>query len=115
MFAKAGEKLTRRIRRMMFEAMMRQEIGWFDLKENSVGALCTKLSSEAANIQGVSGVFTSLLIQQCCVVGFWTMYWNTLEFSRYFCDFLLLSLADRLEDSSRRAFVLTFNTSFCLL
>lgn len=53
MFVRAGEKLTRRIRKMMFEAMMRQEIGWFDLKENSVGALCTRLSSEAATLQGV--------------------------------------------------------------
>lgn len=53
MFSKAGERLTKRVRSMMFESMMGQEIGWFDRKENSVGALCARLSSEAASLQGV--------------------------------------------------------------
>lgn len=42
-----------RIREDMFCAMLKQEMGWFDLKENGVGALCAKLSGEAASIQGV--------------------------------------------------------------
>ncbi|XP_022916897.2 ATP-dependent translocase ABCB1-like isoform X1 [Onthophagus taurus] len=51
----SGEKLTRRVRGVMFEAVLRQEIGWYDRKENGVGAICTKLSSDAANIQGAAG------------------------------------------------------------
>lgn len=43
---------------MMFESMMNQEMGWFDLKDNGVGALCTRLSSEAATIQGVRNVLS---------------------------------------------------------
>lgn len=50
----AGEKLTRRVRGLMFESVLRQEVAWFDRKENGVGAICAKLSTDAANIQGVS-------------------------------------------------------------
>lgn len=50
----AGEKLTMRIRSMSFSAMIKQEIAWFDLKSNSVGALCARLSGDASSIQGVS-------------------------------------------------------------
>lgn len=53
MFGIAGEKLTKRIRIQMFQAMLNQEIGYFDRKTNSVGALCSRLSGDAANVQGV--------------------------------------------------------------
>lgn len=39
---------------MAFCSMINQEIGWFDLPENSTGALCSKLASDAANVQGVN-------------------------------------------------------------
>ena len=54
MFSVAGERLTLRMRRLAFEAMLRQEIGWFDDPRNSTGALCARLSADAAAIQGVS-------------------------------------------------------------
>ena len=54
MFALSGENLTVRLRRLAFEAMLKQEIGWFDQKRNSTGALCARLSSDASKIQGVS-------------------------------------------------------------
>lgn len=41
-FAKSGELLTRRLRKVGFQAMLRQEIGWFDDPINSPGALTTK-------------------------------------------------------------------------
>lgn len=53
LFGIAGEKLTMRLRVQMFTSMLRQEIGWYDQKENGVGALCSRLSSEAAQVQGV--------------------------------------------------------------
>jgi hypothetical protein len=53
-FAIAGEKLTKRLRGNMFRAMLSQEMAWFDRKDNGVGALCAKLSGEAASVQGVS-------------------------------------------------------------
>lgn len=54
MFAISGENLTVRMRKLAFEAMLKQEIGWFDEKRNSTGALCARLSSDASKIQGVS-------------------------------------------------------------
>lgn len=62
MFGIAGEKLTMRLRTKMFIAMLRQEIGWFDRKENGVGALCAKLSGEAAQVQGVRYLFQKNVI-----------------------------------------------------
>ncbi|XP_047112212.1 ATP-dependent translocase ABCB1-like [Schistocerca piceifrons] len=51
----AGEKLTLRFRELMFDAMLRQEVAWFDDKNNSTGALCARLSGDAAKIQGATG------------------------------------------------------------
>jgi ABC-type multidrug transport system fused ATPase/permease subunit len=54
MFTVAGEHLTLRMRKMAFAAMLRQEMGWFDLPTNNTGALCARLSADASAIQGVS-------------------------------------------------------------
>jgi ATP-binding cassette subfamily B (MDR/TAP) protein 1 len=39
-----GQYLCQRVRTMLFGSMMRQEIGWFDMEENSSGRLNTMLS-----------------------------------------------------------------------
>jgi len=53
-FGIAGERLTERLRGLMFETMMRQEVAWFDDKANGTGSLCARLSGDAAAVQGVS-------------------------------------------------------------
>ncbi|KAL3285402.1 hypothetical protein HHI36_019506 [Cryptolaemus montrouzieri] len=55
-FKVVGENLTFRVRSLMFSTMLKQEIGWFDSEENGIGALCSKLSDEAAFIQDASGI-----------------------------------------------------------
>lgn len=50
-FAKSGEELTTRMRKLTFSAMIRQELGYFDHEANSVGALVTRLSSDAASLK----------------------------------------------------------------
>ena len=62
MFSVAGETLTLRMRRLAFEAMLKQEMAWFDLPENGTGALCTRLSSDAAAIQGVSEIESKIFL-----------------------------------------------------
>lgn len=61
----AGEKLTRRIRGMAFRALLKQEVGYFDMEENSVGALAGRLSSDAGAVKGLTGdlfgVFINIL------------------------------------------------------
>ena len=41
---------------MAFQAMLRQEIGWFDDERNSTGALTAKLASDGGKVQGVSSM-----------------------------------------------------------
>ncbi|TKS67246.1 Multidrug resistance protein 1 [Collichthys lucidus] len=53
-FAKSGELLTRRLRKLGFQAMLSQEVGWFDDTRNSPGALTTRLATDASMVQGVS-------------------------------------------------------------
>lgn len=55
MFTVAGEYLTQRMRKLAFAAMLRQEMGWFDRPENSVGALLSRLAADASAIQGATG------------------------------------------------------------
>ncbi|KAG7280410.1 hypothetical protein CRUP_028150 [Coryphaenoides rupestris] len=51
-FAKSGELLTRRLRKAGFQAMLRQEVGWFDDPSNSPGALTTRLATDASMATG---------------------------------------------------------------
>lgn len=54
----AGQNLTMRLRRSLFESFLNQEIVWFDQSENNVGTLCALLAGESANVQSVSVKFT---------------------------------------------------------
>jgi len=50
-FAISGAELTMRMRKLTFSAMLRQEMSYFDYEVNSVGALVTRLSSDAAALK----------------------------------------------------------------
>ncbi|KAI8147824.1 putative ABC transporter protein [Fennellomyces sp. T-0311] len=49
-FEVAGERFTERLRGMLFRAYMRQEVGYFDRDENSMGALTAKIAVDAKNV-----------------------------------------------------------------
>ncbi|CAH2282375.1 multidrug resistance 1 [Pelobates cultripes] len=68
-FGKAGEILTKRLRLMAFKAMLRQEMGWFDDKKNSTGALTTRLATDASQVQGATGARLALLSQNIANLG----------------------------------------------
>ena len=53
-FSLAGARLTKRLRVKMFEAMIRQEIGFHDLKENRSSILSTKLSTSITTCKGLT-------------------------------------------------------------
>ena len=57
----AGDRLTERLRTQMFQAMLRQDMSWFDRRSNSTGALTTRLANDASEIQGVSDL-TSIIL-----------------------------------------------------
>ena len=50
-----GEKLTRRMRREGFHAIVRQDIAFFDDSRNNTAALATKLQSDAGMVQAAAG------------------------------------------------------------
>ncbi|CAF4954974.1 unnamed protein product, partial [Rotaria sp. Silwood1] len=50
-FAIAGSKLTQCIRLKAFGCLLRQEVAYFDRPENSSGAICARLSSNALAVQ----------------------------------------------------------------
>ncbi|CAF4863389.1 unnamed protein product [Rotaria sp. Silwood1] len=53
-FAVSGSKLTERIRMKAFAHYLRQEMAFFDRLENSSGAICNRLSSDALAVQQMS-------------------------------------------------------------
>ncbi|XP_038125251.1 ATP-binding cassette, sub-family B (MDR/TAP), member 4 [Cyprinodon tularosa] len=68
-FGKSGEVLTLKLRLGAFKAMMRQDLGWFDNPINSVGALTTRLATDAAQVQGASGVRLATFAQNFANLG----------------------------------------------
>lgn len=51
----SGEKLTKRLRLMAFRSLLKQEMGYFDLEENSLGSLSGRLSADAGAVKGLTG------------------------------------------------------------
>ncbi|EFJ38219.1 ATP-binding cassette transporter [Selaginella moellendorffii] len=62
-FAALGESLTKRVREKLLASMLSFEVGWFDREENSTGALCSRLASDASMVRGLVGDRISLLVQ----------------------------------------------------
>ncbi|CAF3717303.1 unnamed protein product [Rotaria sp. Silwood1] len=52
----SGSKLTQRIRSKAFACLLRQEVAYFDRPENSSGAICARLSSDALSFQEMAGI-----------------------------------------------------------
>uniref|UniRef100_A0A8C1P5T8 ATP-binding cassette, sub-family B (MDR/TAP), member 11a n=1 Tax=Cyprinus carpio TaxID=7962 RepID=A0A8C1P5T8_CYPCA len=68
-FAKSGELLTRRLRKVGFQAMLKQEIGWFDNPINSPGALTTRLATDASMVQGATGSQIGMIVNSLTNIG----------------------------------------------
>nr|XP_045615136.1 ATP-dependent translocase ABCB1-like [Procambarus clarkii] len=69
MFSLSGEKLTSRLRKLSFAAMLKQEMAWFDEERNSVGALCSRLSADASAVQGATGSRVGTIAQSISTLG----------------------------------------------
>ena len=54
-FAMAGERLVAKIRKLAFQAMLRQEIAWFDDDDNSTGALTSRLATKCGQVRDATG------------------------------------------------------------
>lgn len=61
-FAKCSERLIHRVRDQSFRTMLRQDVEFFDLDENSAGSLTSFLSTETTHVAGISGVTLGTLL-----------------------------------------------------
>ncbi|XP_074949474.1 bile salt export pump isoform X4 [Phalacrocorax aristotelis] len=68
-FAKSGELLTRRLRKIGFQAMLGQDIGWFDDRKNSPGTLTTRLATDASQVQGATGSQIGMIVNSLTSIG----------------------------------------------
>ncbi|KAG8365999.1 hypothetical protein BUALT_Bualt17G0030400 [Buddleja alternifolia] len=62
-FAIMGERLTKRIREGVLQNILKFEIGWFDMDENTSAAVCARLSTDANRVRCLVGDRVSLLVQ----------------------------------------------------
>lgn len=67
-FGIMGEKMTERIRRMMFSAILRNEVGWFDEEESSVDTLSMRLANDATFVRAAFSNRLSILIQDTSAI-----------------------------------------------
>ncbi|RRT79837.1 hypothetical protein B296_00022580, partial [Ensete ventricosum] len=67
-FGIMGEKMTERVRRMMFSAMLRNEVGWFDEEENSADTLSMRLANDATFVRAAFSNRLSIFIQDTSAV-----------------------------------------------
>ncbi|XP_010585594.1 ATP-dependent translocase ABCB1 [Loxodonta africana] len=68
-FGKAGEILTKRLRYMVFNSMLRQDVSWFDDPKNTTGALTTRLANDAAQVKGAIGSRLAVITQNIANLG----------------------------------------------
>ncbi|XP_055885819.1 ATP-dependent translocase ABCB1-like [Biomphalaria glabrata] len=62
MFGISGEALTLRMRQMLFKAILRQKISWFDDHRHETGILSTQLAVETSVVQGAVKVLVGCLL-----------------------------------------------------
>ncbi|KAM7527834.1 hypothetical protein LguiB_031244 [Lonicera macranthoides] len=67
-FGIMGEKMVERVRRMMFSAMLRNEVGWFDEEENSTDNLSMLLANDATFVRAAFSNRLSIFIQDGAAV-----------------------------------------------
>ncbi|KAK4746907.1 hypothetical protein SAY87_025944 [Trapa incisa] len=67
-FGIMGEKMTERVRRMMFSAMLRNEVGWFDDEENCADTLSMRLANDATFVRAAFSNRLSIFIQDSAAV-----------------------------------------------
>lgn len=71
-----GENLTKRVRQTMLEAILRNEVSWFDREENNSSQVAARLASDATNVRSAIGDRISMIVQNsalmlvACTIGF---------------------------------------------
>ncbi|KAJ9485472.1 hypothetical protein VN97_g7872 [Penicillium thymicola] len=56
------QRVSRRYRRELFKNTMRQDIAFFDLDHNATGAICSRLLTNASNLNELLGINSALIL-----------------------------------------------------
>ncbi|KAK9667818.1 hypothetical protein RND81_13G012700 [Saponaria officinalis] len=64
-FGIMGERLTLRVREMMFSAILKNEIGWFDDSRNSSSTLSSRLESDSTLLRSIVVDRSTILLLNC--------------------------------------------------
>ncbi|KAL2895423.1 ABC transporter B family member 13 [Bienertia sinuspersici] len=64
-----GERVTTRIRLLMFSAILSNEIEWFDQEDNSVGSLTSKLEADATLVRTALVDRLSTIVQNTALIA----------------------------------------------
>ncbi|XAR71240.1 Xenobiotic-transporting ATPase [Bertholletia excelsa] len=62
-FSIMGENLTTRVRRMMLAAILRNEVGWFDVEEHNSSLVAARLATDAADVKSAIAERISVILQ----------------------------------------------------
>jgi ATP-binding cassette, subfamily B (MDR/TAP), member 1 len=68
-FGFANTRFTKRLRELMFNSMLQQEVGWHDLDENRSSILATRLATSVSLSKGLTTDVLSLYCQAIAGVG----------------------------------------------
>lgn len=66
--------MTQRIRSKAFASLLRQEMAYFDQQENSSGAICMRLSTDASAIQYMAGTRLSIICETAATFFFGILF-----------------------------------------
>ncbi|CAL8095688.1 unnamed protein product [Calicophoron daubneyi] len=90
LFGVSGERLARRLRSSYFDAILHQEIGWFDQPDNQPGALTAKLSTGVSKLKAFYGSQIGTILQAvvtivvCLIIAFTYSWQLTLVYMAFF-------------------------------
>ncbi|KAJ0397035.1 hypothetical protein ATCC90586_003289 [Pythium insidiosum] len=80
-FSVAAQRLVTRVRLAVYSSMLHQEIGWFDLDENTSGALVARLATDSATLQTMTSDMLNrgLVNVTTLVIGFGIAFYYSWE------------------------------------
>ena len=87
--------MTQRVRSKAFACLLRQEVAYFDRSENSSGAICARLSTDASAVQQMIGSRLGIIVETLALSCFGLLFGMLFSWQLtiiVFAPFLILSV-----------------------
>ena len=79
MFGSLGNKVTYKIRDLLYSKILEKNIGWFDHRDNGASVLTSAMAKDTSLVNGVSTESVGPVVEGVCAIG------AGLAFGFYFC------------------------------